>query len=204
MAPNEIARQDCEGSQTTADRGTRASDYGERVAMKVRAYTTHFVLLGAMLAAMAVWLVRSDASAHELSDVTFVGSPEWVILHPDSIKPDQLLIRRYAVEVSRSSYSAKRDDPTQKLELIGPPSAVVNSMFFNCRRKKTETDFLVLHLPDTITLKSFPLSEWKPTIQIRTLADGESRAVQGEYIKGDLFLDLKDMETADFIKVDDE
>lgn len=137
--------------------------------------------------------------AHDLNDVAFVGSPEWAILSPGSIKSDSLIIRRYAFTASRASYAGARKNPDARLELLDEPGTVVNAMFLNCRRKKSETDFLVLHLPEQTSLKSFPYDEWKSTIGIRTLADGKSRSVQGEYIKGDLFIDAKDMEIADFI-----
>jgi len=163
--------------------------------------TKRFVLFGVLLADLTLCSVRVNANAHELNEVVFVGSSDWAIIHPGSIKPDELLIRRYTFKVSRSSYSETRNNPTQKLELIDPPGTIMNSLFLNCRRKENETDFLVLHLPDTITLKSFSYDDWKSSIQIRTLADGQSRSVQGEYIKGDLFIDFKDMEAADFIKL---
>ena len=160
-----------------------------------------FVLFGVLLPVWALYPARLNANARLLNEVVFVGSSDWAILHPGSIKADELLIRRYTFKVSRSSYSATRNDPLQKLELIDPPGTIVNSMFLNCRRKRNETDFLVLHLPDTITLSSFSYDDWKSSIQIKTLADGESRSVRGEYIKGDLFIDFKDMEAVDFIKL---
>lgn len=158
-------------------------------------------LFRALIAGFALCVFHSIASAHQLSEIVFVGSPEWAIVHPDSIRSDSLLIRRYAFKVSKASHAATRSNQTQKLELVDPPGTIINPMFLNCRRKGGETDFLVMHLPETVSLRSFSYGEWKPTIQIRTLADGESRSVQGEYIKGDLFTDFKDMEAADFIKL---
>ena len=158
-------------------------------------------LFRALFTGFALCAVYSHANAHELSEIVFVGSPEWAIVHPDSIRSDSLLIRRYAFKVSKASHAATRSNQMQKLELVDPPGTIINPMFLNCRRKRGETDFLVLHLPETVSLKSFSYDEWKPTIQIRTLADGESRSVHGEYIKGDLFIDFKDMEAADFIKL---
>lgn len=149
--------------------------------------------------AAALLCAPLPAIAHEIAEIAFVGSPEWAILSPGSIKPDELIIRRYAFKVSKESYSAARSDPAAKLNVVDPPGTIINSMFFICRRKSDETDVLVLHLPDTVSMQSFPYEEWKSTIGIRTLADGKSRAVQGEYIKGDLFIDAKDMAIVDFI-----
>jgi hypothetical protein len=58
-------------------------------------------------------------------------------------------------------------------------------------RSTENCDFLTVHLPDNADPTSFEHQEWVSRLDIRILADGGSQSVQGEYIKGDLFIDAR-------------
>lgn len=120
-------------------------------------------------------------SSAELSSFTFKTHTFWVTI------PGKILDRQGRMIFRRFSVLADNDG---KIDFdIGMP----NTMMFWC--SKNSPDVLVFHLHDSLTLKSFRLDSWEPKLDINILRDtgsghSLSSAYKGEYIKGDIFIDL--------------
>lgn len=128
----------------------------------------------------------------EVSQYMFVTYPVWVTLPGRVVdKNGRMIFRRYSMLFHKSG----------EFDL---EYGLSNTMMFWCDRNGG--DILVFHLHDKLMLQSFHLNSWKPKIDIHILTsmnDGlsSSGVYNGEYIKGDIFIDLTKQNYEDLIAV---
>ena len=128
--------------------------------------------------------------SHDLNNFAFVMPSFWLFSRTNSIVDGNLLFRRYSVITEKQNLRDIDSGATDRLEIISEPGSLTNSMIFTCHRRKQITDHLTVHLPEHADARSFKHDEWVSRLEIRILADNLSTKVEGEYIKGDLFIDV--------------
>jgi TPR repeat protein len=128
--------------------------------------------------------------SHDLNSLAFIMPSFWLFARSSSIKDMTLLFRRYSVIIEKQNLQEIDSGADDKLKIISEPGSLTNSMIFTCHRDRQTIDHLTVHLPETADPTSFKRDKWVSRLEIRILADDRSRKVEGEYIKGDLFIDL--------------
>lgn len=136
-------------------------------------------------------------SHYDANRIAFFGSTEWVLIKKMATWKGDLLFRRYAVKVANPDGDTEFNPATFKLDIVDATS-LTNHQIYLCRRNGQNPDHLTLHLPENIELRSFKLNSWKNDLELRTLADGQSRRWKSEFIRGDFFVDLRPATRDDF------
>lgn len=140
----------------------------------------------------------SGLPTHNINNVAFVLSKEWLVMQKMALDKGNLYFRRYGLKIANPGGDTDFDKPGFELTQMDLPGSVVNGQFYVCRRSSRETDTLTVHLPATVELSSFNYNSWQSELMVKSLADGQSRRTKAEYIKGDLFIDASDMPNEDF------
>lgn len=139
---------------------------------------------------------------HDINRIAFITPKEWLLVRPLAISKDgQLLFRRYGIKIGNLHGDLDPKPDSFELQYLDPPGTLINVQLFNCPRDGQYANFLTVHLPETVGLRSFDLKDWQSKLQIRTLADGNSRALEGEFIKGDLFIGADRLPFEDFLRL---
>jgi hypothetical protein len=136
--------------------------------------------------------IATGAYAQELflHDVLFASSKDWFLIdglqvpNPRGMQGGKLMFRKYYVYIIAN----KIDDV---------PS-LANSMLFTCQ--KGHRDYLTFHIPDRVVPK-MRRDQWISEMNMRILADGTSTEFIGEYIKGDIFVDITSTTFDDLLHV---
>ncbi len=140
--------------------------------------------------------------SRDLNSLAFIMPSYWILMRGTAVRDGQLLFRRFSFIVDRQNLANIDSGANEKVAILSDAGSLTNSMIFNCRRDRLKTDFLTIHLPDQLDPSSFAHQEWVSDLEIRFLADGRSGSFQGEYIKGDLFVDADQFSSlADFFKL---
>jgi hypothetical protein len=139
--------------------------------------------------------------SHDLNKLAFVMPSYWILARSMAVADQKLMFRRYSVIIERENLSDIDAGKNQQVTILSEGS-LINSMIFNCERDRQKTDFLTIHLPDYLDPQSFDHRQWVSRLDIRNLADERSGSVEGEYIKGDIFIDAnKYQSTKDFLNL---
>ena len=140
--------------------------------------------------------------SRDLNSFAFIMPSFWILVPGNAVRDGQLLFRRYSVIIEKQNLNEIDLGTNERVTIISAPGSLTNSMIFNCQRDRRKTDFLTVHLPDNADPTSFEHQEWVSRLDIRILADGGSQSVQGEYIKGDLFIDANAYDfTSEFFRL---
>lgn len=138
-----------------------------------------------------------DSNKLNVNRMAFFGTTEWVLIQKMARDKSNLIFRRYSILVDNPEGDTEFDPKKFNLNVLDMAS-LINHQFYYCRRDRRDTDHLTIHLPDYAELRSFDLKSWQSKLNIRVLADGQSRSLRSEYIKGDFFFDLRAMTVDDF------
>lgn len=159
------------------------------------------VFLAVASVARPTMSAEADAK-HDINRIAFITPKEWLLVQPLAISKDgQLLFRRYGIKIGNLQGDLDPKPDSFELEYLDPPGTLINVQLFNCPRDGQYANFLTVHLPETVGLRSFDLKDWQSKLQIRTLADGNSRALEGEFIQGDLFIGADRLPFEDFLRL---
>jgi hypothetical protein len=129
---------------------------------------------------------------HDLRRIVVLMSPMWVIVDSDSVKDGRLTTRRYGLIVDAETFRTIGMNGSGPLKIA--TSGLENPMTFTCVQDSGYSDYLAFHLPADTSLASFRYDELIPRLPVRILSDANSYRATSEYRKGDLFVDLKDIE----------
>jgi hypothetical protein len=125
-----------------------------------------------------------------LQKVLFASSKDWFLIeglqvpNPKGLQGAKLMFRKYYLYIV--------DDKLDDL------SSLATSMSFMCQ--KGHLDFITFHIPDKVT-PEMARNQWISSMDIRILADDISTEFVGEYIKGDIFIDITSNTLDDLLKV---
>jgi hypothetical protein len=111
-----------------------------------------------------------------LDQAKFASSKDWFVDNkPISDKGEDFLIfRRY--------FTVFMDDT------INPDAGLPNALYYKC--SKQYDSVVVFHVPDNMETKNFKKDLWIPKTEFHVLADRTGMTFQGEYIRGDMFIDV--------------
>lgn len=65
---------------------------------------------------------------------------------------------------------------------------IANVLFYLCQRQ--HLDAVVFHIPSDVELRTIRPNQWISKTEFRILADNVGLRLEGEYIKGDFFIDV--------------
>jgi hypothetical protein len=119
---------------------------------------------------------NTSTSPLTLDQAKFASSKDWFVDNkPLSDKGEDFLIfRRY--------FTVVMDDT------INPNAGLPNALYYKC--SKQYDSVVVFHVPDNMDTKNFKKDLWIPKMEFHVLADGTGMTFQGEYIQGDMFIDV--------------
>jgi hypothetical protein len=117
-----------------------------------------------------------STSPPTLDQATFASSKDWFVDNkPLSDNGEEFLyFRRY--------FTVVMDDT------INLDAGLPNALFYKC--SKQYDSVVVFHVPDNMDTKNFKKDLWLPKTEFHVLADGTGMTFQGEYIQGDMFIDV--------------
>jgi hypothetical protein len=129
---------------------------------------------------------------HDLRRIVVLMSPMWVIVDSDSVKDGRLTTRRYGLIVDAETFRTIEMNGSGPLKIA--TSGLVNPMTFTCVQDTGYSDYLTFRFPAGTSLESVRFDDSMLRLSARILSDTSSYRAMGEYRKGDLFVDLKDIE----------
>ena len=114
-----------------------------------------------------------------LDHVLFVASPKWHLLRQRAVEDGTLFFRKFSFPVI--------DD----IQQTGAKN-IKNIISYGCQRNPRVSDFVVIHLPTWVRLKTIDTDSWVSRLDLHIAIDRLSFTAVGEYRKREFFIDLND------------